>query len=237
MKKKIFFITEFILIVLLLLLYQYNKYTDNNLEKYYKTNKIKDIAKVANNNEIIKSFQEKYNNLDIKGILKIKNEDYEIPVLQTDNNEYYLTHLPNKSKNAVGSVFLDYRNDIDNSKKNLIYGHNSRTLKTPFTILEKFYDKEYFYNHDEAYLITENQTRTYKLFSLYVELTDFSYIKLDLTDKEYASQLNDFKSKSWFDVDIKLNSDTNILLLQTCSKRDNYLKYDKKFLILAFAEI
>ena len=58
------------------------------------------------------------------------------PVVQTNDNEYYLGRAFDKSKNDAGWVFMDYRNDVNNLSDNtIIYGHG-RLDKTVFGSLK-----------------------------------------------------------------------------------------------------
>src|SRR5699024_811525 len=63
-------------------------------------------------------------NSDIVGYIEVDNTNISYPVAKSSDNSYYLNHSYTKEKNNIGSIFLDYRNDLDNlSKNNIIYGH------------------------------------------------------------------------------------------------------------------
>ena len=63
-------------------------------------------------------------NSDIVGYIEVDNTNISYPVVKSSDNSYYLNHSYTKEKNNIGSIFLDYRNDLDNlSKNNIIYGH------------------------------------------------------------------------------------------------------------------
>ncbi len=66
----------------------------------------------------------------------------------------------------MGSIYLDYRVDIDSSKKLLIYGHNSSKIDMPFKILEEFYDKDYYDNHKYVDLTTSTTKKRGMKYSL-----------------------------------------------------------------------
>ena len=181
--------------------------------------------------------RKKYKNNDIVGILEIENEDFSVPVLQSNDNDYYLNHLPNKKRSFMGSIFLDYRVNIESSKKMMIYGHNSSKYKMPFYILEKYYDLDYLNEHKYVDIKTNNKLRRYELFSIHIETSDFTYMNLKYKDKEYVKHINILKDRSMYRIDTELDKDTNILILQTCSTHKNYKNYKKKFLLLVFKEI
>ena len=187
---------------------------------------------------IINSARKKYNNNDVVGILEINNTDYIVPVMQGDDNKYYLKHTPYGEKSSMGSVYLDYRVDIDSSKKLLIYGHNSSNVDMPFKILEEFYDRDYYDNHKYVEVTTSNTKKKYEIFSVFVETSDFSYMDITFdNDDEYLNHINNLKSKSMYDTGVALSKDDEILILQTCSEHPDYRNYQKKYLLIVLRRV
>lgn len=187
---------------------------------------------------IINSARKKYNNNDVVGILEINNTDYIVPVIQGDDNKYYLKHTPYGEKSSMGSVYLDYRVDIDSSKKLLIYGHNSSNVDMPFKILEEFYDRDYYDNHKYVEVTTSNMKKKYEIFSVFVETSDFSYMDITFdNDDEYLNHINNLKSKSMYDTGVALSKDDEILILQTCSEHPDYRNYQKKYLLIVLRRV
>ena len=188
---------------------------------------------------IIKTLQEENNNKDVKALLRIPNTEYTSIVPQGSDNSYYLNRLPNKKKSGFGSTYLDYRVNLDNSSKLLIYGHNSSKYSMPFDILENFYDKDYLNSHKYIELVTENGLKTYEIFSVYVEVKDYAYYqKLEFDNKDdWYQHIKRMKDKSMYDTGVSINKDDNILILQTCSTHKNYKKYAKKFLLIISKEV
>lgn len=180
----------------------------------------------------VKELQEENNNKDIKGYLTVPGTNINEPVLQGVNNEYYLSHGANKKKNIIGSVYLDYRVKINEGRKNLIYSHNSSSLNVPFKELEKYYDLDYYKEHQYIFLEDENNKQTYQIFSIFVETKDWSYMKIDYTDEEWLEHLNYLKGKSWYDTKVNIEQDDDILILQTCSHHKDYKKYKNKYLLI-----
>lgn len=180
----------------------------------------------------VKELQEENNNKDIKGYLTVPGTNINEPVLQGVNNEYYLSHGANKKKNIIGSVYLDYRVKINEGRKNLIYSHNSSSLNVPFKELEKYYNLDYYKEHQYIFLEDENNKQTYQIFSIFVETKDWSYMKIDYTDEEWLEHLNYLKEKSWYDTKVNIEQDDDILILQTCSHHKDYKKYKNKYLLI-----
>lgn len=239
MKKiKVGILSICILIITCILLYtNFNKKSDN----YFYDGNIEMQSNIDDSiyyKNIINSARKKYNNNDVVGILEINNTDYIVPVMQGDDNKYYLKHTPYGEKNSIGSVYLDYRVDIDSSKKLLIYGHNSSNVDMPFKILEEFYDRDYYDNHKYVEVTTSNMKKKYEIFSVFVETSDFSYMDITFdNDDEYLNHINNLKSKSMYDTGVTLSKDDEVLILQTCSEHPDYRNYQKKYLLIVLRRL
>lgn len=229
--------------VTLLFLIEYNKHEELNTfnNNFILTETIDETIYEENKEEVyqeqITKLKSEYNNDEVVGTLEILNTDYKVPVVQANDNDYYLDHLPNKSYSILGSIFLDYRVNIDSSKKLLIYGHNSSIYDMPFKILQNYYDQTYLSEHKYMEIKTVNKVRKYEIFSVFTETSDFSYMKVDFQNSNYLEHLNSLKNKSIYNIKTTLTSDSNILILQTCSTHKDYLKYNKKYLIIVLKEI
>lgn len=180
----------------------------------------------------VKKLQEENNNKDIVGYLTIPGTNISEPVLQSDDNEFYLSHGINKNKNIVGSVYLDYRVKINEGKKNLIYSHNSSSLTVPFKELEKYYDEDFYKEHQFIFLEDTNSKQRYQIFSVFVETKDWSYMKVDFSNEDFLSHIKTLKEKSWYDTGVTVEESDEVLILQTCSHHKKYTKYKNKYLLV-----
>ena len=131
----------------------------------------------------VEYIQNELKNKDIKGILEIPGTDYKTVVMQSKDNNYYLRKGVNKKYSRGGTPFLDYRINIDESKKLLIYGHNSKYIDMPFKILENYYDKNYYNEHKYITLTSTKKIYKYEIFSVYVEPSDWSYLDVKFKTK------------------------------------------------------
>ena len=185
-KNKKLIIIVWILILFFLLVWSY--FIDKEKNEYLISIDIEEKNNVNNPidyEDVVKELRNEYQNDDIVGILNIENTDYRVPILQGEDNDYYLNHTPDGKENFMGSIYLDYRVDIDSSRKLLIYGHNSSRIDMPFKILEEFYDIDYYNNHKNVSIITTNTEKKYEIFSVYVETGDF-----ETTEKKAATKQN-----------------------------------------------
>ena len=99
-------------------------------------------------------------NSDFIGWITVPNTSINYPVLQCDNNDFYLTYNFEKNKDARGAIFMDYRNNPVNLDSNtIIYGHNCYNT-TMFSELSK-YQKIDFYKTSPVFEFNTVE-RTYK---------------------------------------------------------------------------
>jgi len=183
-------------------------------------------------------YKETYNNNDIKALISIEDTNINEVVLQSNDNDYYLTHNAYGEYDKYGTIFMDYRNNIASSKKILIFGHSSSYKTTTFGELENYYSKDYYDNHKYIKLTTENEIINYEIFSVYIEVSDFDYMNLNFENNSlWYNHLLKLKNNSIYDTNVEINPDDEILILQTCSNNSNYQKYDKKFLLIIAKKI
>lgn len=183
-------------------------------------------------NAISKRLNE-YNNSDVVGILNIPGV-YSNAIVQTFDNDFYLNHSLDKSYDYRGTVFLDYRVNIDRNSKLLVYGHSSKYEELDFNFLQNYYSDASYYNKNKFIeILTYEGKKRYEIFSVYVEVSDYTYMKTKFNSaNEYLTHINKLKDKSIYPSDIKLSGDDDILILQTCSTHSDYDNYEKKYLLV-----
>lgn len=160
----------------------------------------------------------KRTNPDVVGWLKVNGTNINYPFVQAKDNKYYLTHSFNKSYNAAGWVFLDYRNNGTNNKNTIIYAHG-RTDKTMFGTLRKVLNNGWL-NNTNNYVVkisTEKENSLWQVFSIYHIPTTSDYLQIDFSnDTEYLDFLNMLLNRSAYSFNTSINSNDNILTLSTC---------------------
>lgn len=174
-------------------------------------------------------------NSDIVAWIKINNTNVNYPVVQTENNEFYLNHNIEKNENKAGWIFMDYRNNLNNKDKNIIiYGHN-RMDGSMFSSLKNLFQKQWYENEQnlKIQLITESETLIYQIFSIYEINNEDYYITTGFDNNEKFNQfLNNIKSRSIKDFGVNVTEKDQILTLSTCSSnnKDRYVVHAKKVL-------
>ena len=146
----------------------------------------------------------------------------EYPVVQGDDNNYYLSHSYNNVETWSGSIYMDYRNAPDCSDRNtIIYGHNMQD-GSMFNKLLK-YDKESFYKNNEGnnyfYMYFEGGVNVYEVYAVVdAEVNKnplpFSLKSLDKYSlEEYEAEIESLQDYS---TGVKLNADDKLMTLLTC---------------------
>ena len=64
--------------------------------------------------------------------------------MQTTDNEFYMNHNNKKEEFIGGSLFVDYRINLNSTRKIIIYGHSSSTVDIPFTKLLGYKKQDFF---------------------------------------------------------------------------------------------
>lgn len=228
---------KFVVIILFLLIESFClQYFSNNNEELVpkEENKTVDWNFVVKqvDDKMIDNYRKDYNNQDIIGELVIANSNFKEIVVQTNDNEFYLDHSVDKTYNRLGSIFMDYRNMVDD-RKIIIYGHNSEDIYTEFNLLENYLNFDYYREHQDIYFKTINNNYHYKVFSVFIVINDYRYINLNFSDDEYNKHLKYLKEQSVYDTYIDVNDNDEIIVLQTCyfQPKNSYLVVVGKKLI------
>ena len=157
--------------------------------------------------------------------IKVNNTNIDYPVVKADNNDFYLNHSFDKSKNSAGWIFADYRNKFDSTDKNIvIYGHNMRD-NSMFGSLKKILDSDWYDNEENINitLYTENTKYIYKVFSIYKIKSEDYYIKTEFeNDNEFEMFVKNLQKRSIKDFNIDVSGEDDILTLSSCANNNKY---------------
>lgn len=183
----------------------------------------------------VEKLQEK--NEDIVGWIEIEDTNINYPVLQGEDNEYYLTHNYKKETSQKGSIFLTKDYDWDLPSTNLlIYGHNIMNGQM-FQNLLKFADEEFYKEHPVIRFTTQNEDKEYEIISAFKsrvfyksEQNVFRYY--DFVNAENEEEYNEFvknaKEASLYDIGKTAEYGDQLITLVTCS----YHTEDGRFVVI-----
>lgn len=188
-----------------------------------KKNKISDELNI---NDRYDQYKKEFNNNDIIGRLIINSLDIDELLVQTTDNDYYLRRLLDGTYNVMGSMFVDYRSDIESGRQINIYGHNSDIYDLPFRKLLNYLDRDFFLNNRKILLENLNGTKTFEIFSVKVITDDIEHTEILFdNDADFNEHIKKLRNNSLYDSHDEVSGTDQILVLQTCLINNTLGKY------------
>ena len=157
-------------------------------------------------------------NPDIVGWLYCEGTQINYPVVQANDNEYYLDHLFDGTQNANGCLFLDSRVDSSfSSIHSIIYGHHMRS-GAMFAALDGYKRQSFYEAHPTMLLITPDATYEMQLFAAYVaDPTEDAWEVSFANDDEVQTWIDAAMARSTFTSGVHPEPGDRLLTLSTCS--------------------
>lgn len=143
------------------------------------------------------------------------------PIVQGQDNNYYLKHTFEGVANSSASIFLDYRNHPDYSDSNtIIYGHNMKN-QSMFGLLKQMKQPEIFEKSPYIWIVTEEEEICYEVFSVRdIPETDALYHLFEEAPELFLPQLEQYKQDSLVDSPVTFDGTEQIITLSTCTGND-----------------
>lgn len=151
---------------------------------------------------------------DIVGWIYLPSCNIDFPVVQGDDNDYYLNHTTKGEYNARGAIFLDSNaNSSFLDDNSIIYGHSVEGGGM-FTDLNFFNDQSFFEQNKTFYLLTPNGNYECQILT-YAKQTDGSIYYTTSFGDQRESVLSQMKSEALYSNEID-TSDKHLVTLSTC---------------------
>ena len=166
-------------------------------------------------------------NEDVVGWIYSEDTNINYPILQGDDNLYYLYNAINGTSNRAGSIYMDAGNSSDFTDANtIIYGHNLSN-NSMFSSLDMYMSPQYFNDHRHVYILTENKNYRIDIFSAYMTNPSSLTFTINFDSPE---KYMDYLKYTWKSSDVKcsdvpMTEDDNIVTLATCSNMGNNVRY------------
>ncbi|WP_276951575.1 class B sortase [Acetatifactor muris] len=168
-------------------------------------------------------------NGDVVGWIYCEGTVINYPVLQGEDNDYYLHRNMNRQTHNAGSIFVDAANQPGFGDSNtIIYGHHMKN-GSMFASLDEWAAQEYYEEHPVMWLLTPQQNYRILLFAGYTTsaASDTYTIFPDSCD-ELEEYLKQCMEKSDFEADfnmtgpdareeISLSRNDQYVVLSTCA--------------------
>lgn len=178
---------------------------------------VKDSTEMEEMKQIsITALQEK--NEDVVGWVRIPGTKVDYPIMQGQDNDFYLNHTWDKQANSVGSIFMEHLNNPEMTDFNtIVYGHNMRN-NSMFGDLENYSQERFFQDHPYVYVTTEKGVYRYEVFAFFLAEVDSLTYGLNLTREDTKREFLDLAlENARYDTGIEPEVTDLILTLSTCS--------------------
>ena len=158
-------------------------------------------------------------NKDTVGWLIVNNTNINYPVVQTTNNDYYLKHAFDRSKNYAGWVYADFRNNFDTLSKNTVIYAHGRKDGVMFGSLNNALKKNWYTNLENQIiqLSTIKYNTMWQIFSVYKIEAESYYITTDFSNSDsFGEFVKTMEERSIYDFGVDVSFDDRLLTLSTC---------------------
>lgn len=187
--------------------------------------------------DILEQYKTLYNkNKSLIGWIKIADTDIDYPVMQTGNNEYYLTHNYNQEYDRNGSIFLDAQcNVIDRNTNLIIYGHHMKSGRM-FGQLQKYSSEDFYKKHKVIQFDTIYEEGTYEVMYVFrgqiytdaeVKFKYYQFFDANSAE-EFNSNMQAMQEMALYDTGVTATYGDELLTLSTCDS-----KTDIRFVVVA----
>ena len=203
---------------------------------------VKSTEKKEPEKEILKDTEiwEKLKNLykennDLIGWLTVNGTRIDYPVMQCEDDEYYLHHSFYKEKDTYGCLYVRSMADTNTPGTNfIIYGHNMRD-GSMFGTLDDYRSESFYKDHTLISFSTLYEERTYEILSVFTsqiqDANAFPYYQFYQanTQEEFEDFYDNIKKLSLYDTEITAEFGDTFLTLSTCSNDTE----DGRFVVVA----
>ena len=193
------------------------EYLENGVEKYRK--KLKRTSKTV---PISVDWDElKEINKDIIGWVYFTGlPQISYPVLQADDNEYYVhrTYARSSDTSKAGCIFMDYRMADDfSSPYSIIYGHNVRD-GSMLSDLARLKDQTLYDEEPYFWILTPEGNYRYQIFSIFQchRSADVFQRSFDSWGEDFSKWQNELKLRNSMQGDVELKEDGHVIAFSTC---------------------
>lgn len=157
-------------------------------------------------------------NPDIVAWIRMDGTSIDYPVLQSNNNDYYLSRNYRREFATAGSIFVDYRDNIINDSFAIIYGHRMSGGRM-FSDVTKYADESFFDSHLSGVLYTENGIRNLEVIG-FAKIASNSIIYASHEDSSLVVEYLRSNMIFWRDETRK----EKYILLSTCDRNNKMVR-------------
>ena len=157
-------------------------------------------------------------NPDYTAWLYIEALEISYPVMQGEDDEYYLHRTFNRDYLFAGSLFIHAESSRDfNDPHTIIYGHNMKD-ESMFGDLRLLYDNALYKESPYFWVLTPENNYRYRIFSMYECMGDSdTYVLFTGPGTVVEDYITEMKARSYVDLgEMEYDGDSKLVTLSTC---------------------
>lgn len=165
-------------------------------------------------------------NKDLRGWIRIDGLNIEYPIVQGDDNDYYLKRDVYGKWTDYGVPFFDYRmEDFKTLHRNtVIYGHNMRYDDLIFGMLEDYRVPEGFKKAPVIECNTIYGDYMWLVYGVFITNSDpdddngycLPYNFIDVDNQKFGEYIQEIDKRKLYSTGVDINENDKILTLSTC---------------------
>lgn len=182
-------------------------------------------GQVGNNTAMLAGYAGLYEeNKDFAGWLSIEGTKIDYPVMQCEDDEYYLRHDFYGQDSRYGCLYVKEKADLDFGTNFIIYGHNMKD-GSMFGDLDLYLRESFYKEHPVILFDTLYEERTYDIIAVFrsqVYNADddvfkyYQFYEAD-TQEEFEDFYANIKELSLYDTGVEAKFGDAFLTLSTCA--------------------
>ncbi len=186
---------------------------------------------------ILEKYRELYGqNSDLAGWLTVEGTLVDYPVMQCEDNEYYLHHDFHKEESKYGCLYAKDEADFAEGTNVIIYGHNMRD-GSMFGDLDQYMEESFYREHPTVSFDTLYEERMYEIVAVFQSQVYrkgddvFKYYQFYQADtkEEFDDFYENIKALSLYDTGVEAEFGDTFITLSTCA----YHVEDGRFVVVA----
>ena len=185
----------------------------------------------------VKKLKEQYD--DIVAWIEIEGTEINYPVMQGEDNDFYMSHNYKKEESKRGSIFLDKSYDWSIPSSNLLlYGHNNSKDGSIFADLIKYKKFDFYKKHKTIKFTTPEEDAEYEIISVFLSRVYYKneenvfryyYFINAENEEEYNEYVKNAKEASLYNTGKTAKYGDQLLTLSTCE----YSQEDGRLVVVA----
>lgn len=192
-------------------------------EYYQGTQQYKEVAETAEIKEKgddlsvnWRKLMAKYDN--VKGWLYSKGTVINYPIVQGEDNSFYLYHMINGEYNGKGSLFLDYQCEQPFRQfLSVIYGHRMKDGSMFHSLIE-YRDHAYYEKHPKMLLVTPDESYDVLVFAAVTIPSDSVMYNMWFEDEAALQAYLDWiREHTELVTDVDVTIQDRIVMMSTCT--------------------